>query len=134
FNTLVDRLTSSTIQMVLLGLGGSSEPNSGANVYRSTGGLHFWHYSADDGDIYEIEILIDELMSAGVATFDNDVAFDVYKRYQIAYSESDLGLIFTVNPAFTYAYYNRIGNANVANPIATPTGGNGLTMDLLFLK
>lgn len=134
FNTLVDRLTSSTIQMVLLGLGGSSEPNSGANVYRSTGGLHFWHYSAANDDIYDVEILIDELMSAGVATFDNDIAFDAYKRYQIAYSESDLGLIFTVNPAFTYAYYNRIGNANVANPIATPTGGNGLTMDLLFLK
>ena len=134
FNTLVDRLTSSTIQMVLLGLGGSSEPNSGANVYRSTGGLHFWHYSAANDDIYDIEILIDELMSAGVASFDNDVAFEAYKKYQIAYSESDLGLIFTVNPAFTYAYYNHIGNANVANPIATPTGGNGLTMDLLFLK
>jgi len=134
FNTLVDRLTSSTIQMVLLGLGGSSEPNSGANVYRSTGGLHFWHYSADAGDVYDIELLIDELLSAGVATFDNDVAFEAYKEYQIAYTESDLGLIFTVNPAFTYAYYNRIGNANVANPIATPSGGNGLTMDLIYLK
>ena len=134
FNTLVDRLMSSTIQMVLLGLSGSSEPNGGANIYRSTGGLHFWHYSAANDDIYDIEILIDELMSAGVATFDNDVAFEAYKEYQIAYSESDLGLIFTVNPAFVYAYYNRIGNANVANPTATPSGGNGLTMDLIFLK
>ncbi|MFC2078379.1 ABC transporter substrate-binding protein [Candidatus Bipolaricaulota bacterium] len=134
FNTLVDRLTSSTIQMVLLGLGGSSEPNSGANVYRSTGGLHFWHYSADAGDAYDIELLIDELMSAGVSTFDNDAAFETYKQFQIAYAENDLGLIFTVNPAFTYAYYNRIGNGNVANPIATPSGGNGLTMDLIYLK
>ena len=134
FNTLVDRLTSSTIQMVLLGLSGSSEPNGGANIYRSTGGLHFWHYSAAKGDIYDIELLIDELLSAGVATFDNDVAFEAYKQYQIAYTENDLGLIFTVNPAFTYAYYNRIGNANVANPVATPSGGNGLTMDLIYLK
>jgi peptide/nickel transport system substrate-binding protein len=134
FNKLVDRLTGSSIQMVLLGLGGSGEPNSGANVYRSTGGLHFWHYSAADGDIYDIEILIDELMSAGVATFDNDLAFEAYKQYQIAYAESDLGLIFTVNPTFVYAYYNRIGNAEVSNPTATPSGGNGLSMDLIFLK
>lgn len=134
FNALVDQLTSSTIQMVLLGLGGSSEPNSGANVYRSTGGLHFWHYSAAEGDIYDIEILIDELLSEGVATFDNDAAFEIYKEYQLAFAENDLGLIFTVNPAFTYAYYNRIGNANVANPTATPSGGNGLTMDLIYLK
>jgi peptide/nickel transport system substrate-binding protein len=134
FNALVDRLTSSTIQLVLLGLGGSSEPNSGANVYRSTGGLHFWHYSAAEDDIYDIELRIDELLSAGVDTFDNDVAFEVYKEYQLAFAENDLGLIFTVNPAFTYAYYNRIGNANVANPIATPSGGNGLTMDLIYLK
>jgi peptide/nickel transport system substrate-binding protein len=134
FNKLVDRLTGSTIQMVLLGLGGSSEPNGGANVYRSDGGLHFWHYSADAGDIYEIEILIDELMSEGVSTFDNAVAFEAYKKFQLAYTENDLGLIFTVNPSFVYAYYNRIGNANVANPTATPTGGNGLTMDLIFLK
>jgi len=134
FNKLVDRLTGSSIQMVLLGLGGSGEPNSGANVYRSTGGLHFWHYSAASGDVYDIELLIDELMSEGVATFDNDLAFEAYRQYQIAYSESDLGLIFTVNPTFVYAYYNRIGNANVASPTASPSGGNGLTMDLIFLK
>ncbi len=134
FNKLVDRLTASTLQMVLLGLGGSAEPNSGANVYRSEGGLHFWHYSAASGDIYEIETQIDELMSAGVSTFDNDVAFEAYKQYQLAYTQNDLGLIFTVNPAFVYAYYNRIGNAHVANPTATPSGGNGLTMELVFLK
>jgi len=134
FNTLVDRLYSSTLQMVLLGLGGSSEPNSGANVYRSTGGLHFWHYSAAEDDIYDIELRIDELLSAGVSTFDNDEAFEIYRDYQIEFTTNDLGLIFTVNPAFTYAYYNRVGNGNVANPIATPSGGNGLTMDLIYMK
>ena len=134
FNTLVDRLYASTMQMVLLGLGGSSEPNNGANVYRSTGGLHFWHYSADGDDVYDIELRIDELLSAGVSTFDNDEAFEIYRDYQIEFTTNDLGLIFTVNPAFTYAYYNHVGNGNVANPIATPTGGNGLTMDLIYLK
>ena len=134
FNTLVTRLTTSMVEMVLLGLGGSGEPNSGANVYRSTGGLHFWHYSAAEGDLYDIEAQIDELLAAGVATYDNDEAFEIYKEYQTVLTEADLGLIYTVNPAFLYAYYDEVGNGKVANPIATPDGGNGLTMDLVYLK
>ena len=134
FNTLVTRLTTSMIEMVLLGLGGGTEPNSGANVYRSTGGLHFWHYSAGAEDLYDVEARIDELLAAGVATYDNDEAFEIYKEYQTLFTESDLGLIFTVNPTFAYAYYNEVGNGNVANPIATPSGGNGLTMELVYIK
>jgi len=134
FNTLVTRLTTSRVEMVLLGLGGSGEPNSGANVYRSTGGLHFWHYSAAEGDAYDIEMRIDELLADGVATYDNDEAFEIYKEYQTLLTESALGLIYTVNPAFLYAYYDEVGNGRVANPIATPSGGNGLTMDLVYLK
>ena len=134
FNTLVTRLTTSMIEMVLLGLSGGSEPNSGANVYRSTGGLHFWHYSGGTDDRYDVEARIDELLAAGVATYDNDEAFEIYKEYQILLTESDLGLIYTVNPTFSYAYYDEVGNGNVANPIATPDGGNGLTMDLVFLR
>ena len=134
FNTLVTRLTTSMIEMVLLGLSGSSEPNSGANVYRSTGGLHFWHYSGGTDDLYEVEARIDELLAAGVATYDNDEAFEIYKEYQILLTEADLGLIYTVNPTFSYAYYDEVGNGNVANPIATPSGSNGLTMDLVYLR
>jgi len=134
FNTLVTRLTTSMVEMVLLGLSGSGEPNSGANVYRSTGGLHFWHYSAASGDLYDIEARIDELLGDGVATYDNDEAFEIYKEYQTLLTEADLGLIYTVNPAFLYAYYDEVGNGNVANPIATPSGTNGLTMELVYLK
>ena len=134
FNTLVTRLTTSMIEMVLLGLGGGTEPNSGANVYRSTGGLHFWHYSAGAEDLYDVEARIDELLAAGVATYNNDEAFEIYKEYQTLFTESDLGLVFTVNPTFAYAYYDEVGNGNVANPIATPSGGNGLTMELVYIK
>lgn len=134
FNTLVTRLTTSMVQMVLLGLGGGTEPNSGANVYRSTGGLHFWHYTAGAEDLYDVEARIDELLAAGVATYDNDEAFEIYKEYQKLFTESDLGLVFTVNPTFAYAYYDEVGNGNVANPIATPSGGNGLTMELVYIK
>ncbi len=134
FNTLVTRLTTSMVEMVLLGLTGGSEPNSGANVYRATGTLHFWHYSGGTDDLYEVEARIDELLAAGVATYDNDEAFEIYKEYQFLLTEADLGLIYTVNPTFSYAYYDEVGNGNVANPIANPSGGNGLTMDLVYIK
>ncbi len=134
FNTLVTRLTTSMIEMVLLGLTGSGEPNSGANVYRSTGGLHFWHYSGGTDDLYEVEAQIDEFLAAGVATYDNDEAFEIYKEYQILLTEADLGLIYTVNQAFLYTYYDEVGNGNVASPIATPSGTNGLSMDLVYIK
>jgi len=48
--------------------------------------------------------------------------------------ESDLDLIFAVNPAYTYTHCSLIRNANVANPIATPREDNGLTLDLIYLK
>jgi len=134
FNTLVTRLTTSMVEMVLLSLSGGTEPNSGANVYDSTGGLHFWHYSAASDDLFEVEARVDELLAAGVATYDNDEAFEIYKEFQILFTEGDLGLVFTVNPTFVYAYYDSVANGNVANPIATPSGTNGLTMDLVFLE
>ena len=68
------------------------------------------------------------------ATYDNDEAFEIYREYQTLLTQQDLGLIYTVNPAFLYAYYDEVGNGQVSNPIATPSGGNGLTMDLVYLK
>jgi len=132
FNSLVTSIRASTSQLVLLGLSGGSEPNSGANVYGSCGGLHFWHYSGCE-EPYETERRIDELLAAGVSTYDSEAAFEVYKEYQLLIAGDDLGLVYTVNPAFTYAYYRTVGNGNIANPVATPSGGNGLTMDLVFL-
>jgi peptide/nickel transport system substrate-binding protein len=133
FNTLVNKLFASTGEMIVLGLTGGNEPNSGANVYSSSGGLHFWHYSAAD-EPTELEKKIDGLLDAAVATLDNDEAFAIYKEYQITLADDDLGLVYTINPAFTYAYYNAVGNANIASPFATPGGTNGLTMDLVFRK
>jgi len=133
FNTLVDKLFASTGEMIVLGLTGGNEPNSGANVYSSSGGLHFWHYSAAD-EPTELEKKIDGFLDAAVATLDNDEAFAIYKEYQITLANDDLGLVYTVNSAFTYAYSNTVGNANIASPSATPSGNNGLTMDLAFRK
>ena len=131
FNTLVNRLFASTGELIVLGLTGGPEPNNGANVYRSTGGLHCWHYSAADNPT-EVEKKIDGLLDAGVSTLDNDKAFEIYKEYQITLAKDDLGLVYTVNQAFTYAYYNKVGNGNISSPAATPSGG-GLA-DICYFK
>ena len=134
FNVLVNKLMGQEdYQMICMGLTGGTEPHSGANVYRSTGGLHAWHYSAATGDITDVEKRVDELTDLGAATFDLDLCFEIYKEYQMTLAK-DLGLIYTVNQVFTYAYYNYVGNAQVSNPLATPSGTNGLTMDLVYLK
>ena len=131
FNTLVNKLFASTGELIILGLTGGPEPNNGANVYRSDGGLHFWHYSAKDNPT-EVEKQIDELLKEGVSTLDNNKAFEIYKKYQITLTKDDLGLVYTVNQAFTYAYYNKLGNGQLSSPVATP-GGGGLA-DICYFK
>ncbi len=132
FNTLVNALFASTGQLIYLGLTGGPEPNSGANVYNSCGGLHAWRYSACD-DPNEVEKKIDDLLDAAVSTLDNDEAFEIYKEYQITLAKDDLGLIYTVNPAFTYAFYDRLGNGHLANPAGSFSGAAGLA-DIGFFK
>jgi peptide/nickel transport system substrate-binding protein len=134
FNTLVTRLLGGTLyEAVVLGLTGGNDPNGGANVYRTTGGLHFWHYSAAD-DPYTYEIRTDELYDLGLGTFDNNEAFGYYKEAQILFATDDLGMNFSVNQQFTYAIYNYVGNKAIADVTATPSGNNGLAWDLVWLK
>jgi len=134
FNTLVNKLFSSTTEAVVLGLTGGDEPNNGANVYKHDGGLHFWHYSAAKGDEYEVEKKIDDLFNKAVSTWDNDEAFELYKQFQILFATEDLGMINSVNQQFTYAIYNKVGNKEIASVTATPSGANGLGWDLVYFK
>lgn len=138
FNTLVTRLLGGTIyQAVVLGLTGGDEPHGGSNVYLTTGGLHFWHYSAgaeEDPDIFEHEKRIDELFDLGVGTWNNDEAFEYYKEYQRLYASQDLGMNFSVNQAHTYVCYNFVGNKEIISPVTSPTAVNSIARDLFFLK
>jgi peptide/nickel transport system substrate-binding protein len=132
FNTLVDRLFGSSGDLIYLGLTGGDEPNSGSNVYNSCGALHAYRYSAcDDPD--EIDQRIDELLSLGAGTFDLDEAFDYYTEYQQLLAHQ-LGYVYTVVQTFQYAYYDYVGNANMASTISTPSGNNGLLTELCFDK
>ena len=134
FNTLVTRLLGATLyQAVVLGLTGGVEPNDGANVQGSCGGLHFWHYSGCD-EPYEDEKRMDELFDLAASTMDNDKAFEYYLEAQKLFAEQSLGMVFSVNQAFTFSVYNIVGNAEVISTYATPTNYRGLTWDLVYLK
>ena len=133
FHELAGTLFGSEYQAAVVGLTGGLEPHDLSNIYKTKGSLHFWHYSAAD-EPYEYEKRIDELFGLGVTTCDNDEAFEYYREFQLLFAKEDLGLIFTVRPAFTYAYYDYVGNAAVANAIASPSGGNGLGWDLVWLR
>lgn len=132
FHTLVSKLLEGEYEAAVLGLSGGFEPNGAVDVYCSAGGLHFWHYSAVEGDIFEYEKRIDELFGKAVATYDDHEAFEHYKEYQRLFASQDMGLIFTVRPLLTFAYYNYVGNAVVANAITSD--GVGFAWDLLWLK
>ena len=134
FNTLVTRLLGGTLyEAAVLGLTGTTDPHGGSNVSRTTGGLHFWHYSAPD-DPYTYELRIDELFDLGMGTFDLNEAFDYYLEFQILDASEGLGLLYSVNQQFTYAIYDYIGNQNVADVASTPTGFPGRTREIIFFE
>ena len=132
FNTLVDKLFSSTGDIIQLGLTGGNEPNSGANVYRSSGALHAFRYSAAD-DPNEVDLRIDELFALGAGTLDLDEAFGYYKEFQVLDAQQ-LGYIYMVNAAYTFATYNYVGNAQYASPFSGPNGNTGIFDDFVFDK
>jgi peptide/nickel transport system substrate-binding protein len=132
FNTLVDRLFSSTGDIIQLGLTGGDEPNGGSNVYGSCGGLHAYRFSAcEDPD--EVDLRIDELLALGAGTFDLDEAFGYYVEYQQLLSDQ-LGFIYMVVRSFQYAYYDHVGNAFKSSPISTPGGTGGTLNEICFDK
>lgn len=134
FNTLVTRLLGGTLyQAVVIGFTGGVEPNDSSNIYPSCGGLHFWHYSGCD-EPYEHEKRMNELFDRAASTMDNNEAFEYYLEAQKLFAEQNLGLLYSVNQAHTYAIYNFIGNKGVVTPYATPDNYRGLTWDLVYLK
>jgi len=135
FNTLVTRLLSGPLyQAACVGLTGGLEPHGGSNVQKSTGGLHFWHYSGADAP-YDYEVRMDELFDLGAGTFDNDEAFGYYQEAQTLFSTQSLGMLFSVNQASTFSYYNYLKNAQFqAQQIGSPQSNNGIGWDIVWLN
>ncbi len=127
---MLDRLFSGAFDAAVLGFTGGIDPNSLAGVYSPCGRLHFWHLSGCH-EPTQTESELVSLFARGTATLDVGEAFGIYQTLQNL-AARDAGLIYTVYPAFRYAYYNYVGNAEVANPNGHPTGENALVADLVF--
>ena len=70
-------------------------------------------------------------MNLGVSTLDVYEAFEYYKEYQELEANRH-GYQYMVQQGFLYAYYSWVGNADQANPYATPGGQNGLMLEFCF--
>ncbi|MFC2106191.1 ABC transporter substrate-binding protein, partial [Candidatus Bipolaricaulota bacterium] len=113
WNSLVTNLFSGTWEAIMIGLAVGEEPHGGVDVFSPGGRLHFWHYSAAEGDTTPYEERIDQLFRLGASTFDLDVVFEYYKEFQILFAAEDLGLIYTDSPGNPFAVYDKFGNAEL---------------------
>lgn len=128
FNALINQLTTSTFEAMVLGLTGGSEPNNGSNVWKTNGRLHFWRYSAKESPP-EWERRVDELFDLGATTFDEDEVKRIYAEFQKIVSEN-LPYIYLVNQQFLFASKADLGN----NENFKPNFGTLFFSDTLWWK
>ncbi len=109
FNELVVRLTSSfDWQMILIGLTGSVDPVSGANVYPSHGGLHMIEPS-QEAPRRDWEKAVDAAWDEANLTTDEAQRVRGYRKLQEIWIE-EVPWAYTFNAAVMHAYRNTIGN------------------------
>jgi ABC-type transport system substrate-binding protein len=114
FNALVTDLLGSRYEAVMLGFTGGVEPHNSVNIYRSSGWLHFWRYSAKD-DPLSWEKRVDELFDAGVATYDFNEAKKIYAEFQRLVRDN-LPLIHLIDQRYLYVSKKALGNNKVFKP------------------
>lgn len=138
FGALVGQLLGAEYQAVKIGLTGGMDPHGGRTVYHTTGGLHFFRFSAGgpDGrlpekfpvaDPAEWNARVDELYDLGVGSFDEAAIMHYYHEMQIIIREN-LPLLFTVSSLQMAAAYDRIGNGlwETFSGIFTGTGSTAV--------
>ncbi|MBU9888596.1 MAG: ABC transporter substrate-binding protein [Candidatus Omnitrophica bacterium] len=107
FNTLVTQLTvTRDWDAVLIGLTGPVDPHFGANVWLSSGNLHFWNHGA--GDPSPFESRVDALFREASTTLDLRQRITLYRDWQRLVMR-ELPLIYTVIPEVVYAVRDRFG-------------------------
>jgi peptide/nickel transport system substrate-binding protein len=115
FNTLVEKLsTSRDWECYLLGFTGSVEPNDGANVWMSKGGLHSFNQGPQPGqppiqgwEVSDWEKEIDRLFIEGAREFDPAKRKAIYAEFQ-KIVQDQLPSIHLINPIAMTAIRNRI--------------------------
>jgi peptide/nickel transport system substrate-binding protein len=97
FQKLVEMLISTyEWQVVTAGLGANYWPESGSNVWQSSGNFHLWH-PLQEKPATEWEARIDYLYNAGRFTLDREKAKEIYDEYQKLLLEQ-LPMMYIVHP------------------------------------
>ena len=117
FSTIVDKLqTSLDWECVLIGLGGSAEPNSGANFWQPEGRLHLFNLSSDpeqdplEGrEVADWEAEIGRLYTQAAQELDDEKRMRIYTKTQ-QLTQENLPVIFMINPLTMVAVRNHINN------------------------
>lgn len=115
FNTLVGKLSDTRDwECYLLGFSGGVEPNNGANVWRSKGGLHTFNQGPQPGQppligwtVSDWEKEIDRLYIQGARELDDAKRKAIYAKTQ-QITQEQLPMIYLVNPLVQRAIRNRI--------------------------
>ncbi len=109
FNSLVGKLVSSyDWEMILIGLTGSVDPISGANVYPSSGNLHMVEPNQEEPR-RDWEKAVDEAWEKANLTTDEEQRKEGFKEIQQIWVEQ-VPWAYTYNPALIYAFKNKFGN------------------------
>jgi peptide/nickel transport system substrate-binding protein len=139
FNVLIQKLNDADWEAVVLGLtGGTLEPNNGANVWRSSGGLHLFNQrplaevrklnGQPAPDRLAFEKALDDVFDEGATTFDPVARKAVYDRYQQIVVEN-LPMIYLYSPRVITAVKSRVKNVD-----PTPLGGVEHNLAELWLE
>jgi peptide/nickel transport system substrate-binding protein len=109
FNSLVGKLVSSyDWEMILIGLTGSVDPISGANVYPSSGNLHMIEPNQEEPR-RDWEKAVDEAWEKANQTTDEQQRKEGFKEIQKIWAEQ-IPWAYTYNRALIYAFKNKFGN------------------------
>ncbi len=117
FNVLIDNFKNGNWEAVVMGLTGDPlEPHNGANVWRSSGGLHMFNQRDVEGDKkpnlndrFPWEVKLDELVEQGSQTFDDQERHKIYDELQqVVYDEAPF--IYLYSPLSIFAVKTRIQN------------------------
>ncbi len=109
FQNLVDRLTTTfDWEVATVALGANYWPESGSNVWQSSGNFHLWH-PLQSSPATEWEARLDYLYNEGRFTIDEDERWEIYNEFQeIVLTE--LPLFYIVHPLSFYAIRDRWQN------------------------
>lgn len=130
FNTLVDKAANTLDwDCILLGFGGGTEPNGGANVWKTEGTLHMFNQNAPEGEtpltdrqVSPWEKDIEALYIKGAQELEEEKRKAIYGEAQQLIQEN-VPFIYLVNPLSLIAIRDRIQGVKYTARYSSPLSG-----------